>query len=238
MRSGSCCITSSSCDPGRSASSRWNTIWSQMLKTTSSSPFTSSHSFQSWRVQPNGTPFRKPRKSGGSPSGVSSPPQFETTKMKKTMMWVLRSRGAFARSSGRINSTEAPVVPIAFASTAPRPSSAVLSSGVPESAPRTRIPPVTTKRAPSSRMNEAYSLPFSSSSCTPAAPCAATRYAATGSANSAVTIPRLRLLSQKCGVRSGRIAIESSSPANGSTVQSGRSRAWVIASPRTGRRAG
>ena len=175
MRSGSCCITSSSCDPGRSASSRANTIWSQTLKITSSRPFTSSHSFQSWKVHPNGTPFRKPRKSGGSPSGVSRPPQFDTTKMKKTTTWVLRSRGALARSSGRISSTEAPVVPIAFASTAPRPSSAVLSSGVPESEPRTRIPPVIAKRAPSSRMKEAYSLAFSSSSCRPASPCASSR---------------------------------------------------------------
>jgi hypothetical protein len=106
---------------------------------------------------------------------VSRPPQFETTKMKKTTTWVLRTRDSFARSSGRISNTDAPVVPIAFASTAPIASNVVLSSGVPESEPRTRMPPVTTKRAPSRRMNEAYSFAFSASSCTPAAPCTSTR---------------------------------------------------------------
>ena len=35
--------TSSSCEPGRSRSSRSSTIWSQTLKITSSAPFTSSH---------------------------------------------------------------------------------------------------------------------------------------------------------------------------------------------------
>src|SRR5437773_881870 len=42
--------------------------------------------------------------------------------MKKMTMWATRLRGLLARSSGRINKTEAPVVPSRFASTAPMPS--------------------------------------------------------------------------------------------------------------------
>ena len=37
-----------------------------------------------WKVQKNGTPRRKPRNRGGSPSGVSEPPMLATRKMKKT----------------------------------------------------------------------------------------------------------------------------------------------------------
>ena len=38
------------------------------------------------RVQKNGTPWRNPRNSGGSPRGVSEPPILLTRKMKKTMI--------------------------------------------------------------------------------------------------------------------------------------------------------
>ena len=62
--------------------------------------------------------------------------------MKNTTMCALRSRGAFARSSGRISSTDAPVVPIKLASTAPIAEQRRCStSGVPESEPRTWMPP-------------------------------------------------------------------------------------------------
>ena len=100
-------------------------------------PFTRSHGPKRRSVHSNGTPFRKPRKSGGSPSGVRRPPQFETTKMKKTRTCALSTRGAFARRSGRTRSTEAPVVPMTLASAAPRAMSPVFTSGVPESEPRT-----------------------------------------------------------------------------------------------------
>ena len=40
-------------------------------------------------VQKKSTPRRKPRNSGGSPSGVSEPPMFETRKMKNTGTWTL-----------------------------------------------------------------------------------------------------------------------------------------------------
>ena len=43
-------------------------------------------------VQKNGTPCRKPRNSGGSPSGVSRPPMFATRKMKNTKTWALCRR--------------------------------------------------------------------------------------------------------------------------------------------------
>ena len=39
------------------------------------------------RVQKKGTPARKPRKSGGSPSGVRAPPTLATSEMKKTTVW-------------------------------------------------------------------------------------------------------------------------------------------------------
>ena len=39
--------------------------------------------------QKKSTPFRNPRNSGGSPSGVSEPPIFATRKMKNTMVWTL-----------------------------------------------------------------------------------------------------------------------------------------------------
>ena len=63
--------------------------------------------------------LRKPRNSGGSPSGVSEPPALETMKMKNTTTWALWRRLSLARISGRISSMDAPVVPMKLASTAP-----------------------------------------------------------------------------------------------------------------------
>ena len=57
--------------------------------------------------------------------------------MKKTTMCALRWRDALARKSGRIRSTEAPVVPIRLAIRPPKAIRPVLSSGVPESEPPT-----------------------------------------------------------------------------------------------------
>ena len=68
-------------------------------------------------VQKKSTPFRNPRNSGGSPSGVSAPPMLPTRKMKKTTTCVRCRRASLARSSGRIISIDAPVVPITLAST-------------------------------------------------------------------------------------------------------------------------
>ena len=50
--------------------------------------------------------------------GVSAPPTFETTKMKK-MMWYAFSRPALSRMYGRMSSIEAPVVPMKLLITAP-----------------------------------------------------------------------------------------------------------------------
>ena len=94
-----------------------------------------SHCGHSLRVQLNGTPFRKPSSSGGSPMGVRRPPQFATIKMKKMTMWATRLRPLLARKRGRISKTDAPVVPSTLASTAPSPSMPVLTSGVPASEP-------------------------------------------------------------------------------------------------------
>ena len=87
--------------------------------------------YQTWKsVQKNGTPRRKPRKSGGSPMGVSAPPTFETQKMKKTM-WYGLIRPALSRMYGRISSIDAPVVPMRFEITAPMKRSVALMRGLP-----------------------------------------------------------------------------------------------------------
>ena len=94
-------------------------------------------------VQKKPTPFRKPRKSGGSPSGVSEPPAFATRKMKNTTTCTTCLRLSFARKSGRISSMAAPVVPMTLASAVPSASSPVLRRGEPCRLPRTQIPPAT-----------------------------------------------------------------------------------------------
>ncbi len=82
-------------------------------------------------VQRKSTPLRKPRKSGGSPSGVSEPPIFETRKIKNTNTWTLCRRSSLARIIGRISTIEAPVVPTKLADKVPTASIAVLVPGVP-----------------------------------------------------------------------------------------------------------
>ena len=89
------------------------------------------------------TPLRKPRNSGGSPSGVSEPPTLATRKMKKTMVWTLWRRFSLALMIGRINSMAAPVVPIQLAISVPMASIAVLTTGLPFRLPVTRTPPAT-----------------------------------------------------------------------------------------------
>ena len=56
-------------------------------------------------------------------------------KMKKTTRCARARRDSFARKSGRMNSTEAPVVPMTLAQAAPISKSALFMSGVPESEP-------------------------------------------------------------------------------------------------------
>ncbi len=66
---------------------------------------------------------------------------FDTRKMKNTKVCVLRARNALARSTGRMSSMLAPVVPITLASSVPMASSAVFVAGVPTSVPRSSTPP-------------------------------------------------------------------------------------------------
>ena len=100
-------------------------------------------------VQKKSTPRRNPRKSGGSPSGVSEPPIFDTRKMKNTITWTLCRRSSLARMIGRIITMDAPVVPMRLASTVPIASRTVLAPGAPWMLPRTRMPPATVNRASS-----------------------------------------------------------------------------------------
>jgi hypothetical protein len=87
-------------------------------------------------VQKKSTPFRKPRNSGGSPSGVSEPPALLTVKMKNTTTCATCLRLSLARMSGRISSIDAPVVPMTLASTEPAAMMVTLVSGLPCRLPR------------------------------------------------------------------------------------------------------
>ena len=80
-------------------------------------------------TQKKGTPCRKPRNSGGSPSGVSEPPMLATRKMKKTIRCTLLRRQSLARSRGRIRTMAAPVVPISEARKVPISSRTRLTTG-------------------------------------------------------------------------------------------------------------
>src|SRR5205823_1168754 len=164
---------------------------------TSSEAVMVSHCGHSRRVHSNGTPLRKPSRRGGSPTGVSRPPQFATRKMKKTTMCAVRRRLLLARNNGRISRTEAPVVPRRFASTAPRPSIPVFTSGVPESDPWMWMPPAITNSAPMTTMNATYSWIFSCNTARPESPRAIPSCQRTGSAASAATIALSRFQCHK-----------------------------------------
>ena len=92
-------------------------------------------------VQKKSTPCRKPKNRGGSQSGVSAPPILATRKIKNTTMWTVCFLHLFARSSGRINSIEAPVVPIQDASSVPTSKINRFPFGVPDNLPLICIPP-------------------------------------------------------------------------------------------------
>ena len=180
-----------------------------------------SHCGHSRSVHANGTPFRYPSSSGGSPMGVSSPPQFATRKMKKITMCDFRRRLLLARSSGRISNTAAPVVPSRLARTAPRPSMPVFTSGVPASDPRMWMPPAITNSAAMTMMNAAYSPSFSPSTARPGSPSAVPNCQRIGSDNSPATIALWRLECHHAGATSGATAIAASSATNGSALARG-----------------
>ena len=108
-------------------------------------------------VQKKSTPRRKPRNSGGSPSGVNEPPMFATRKIKNTTTWTLCCRSSFARMTGRIITIDAPVVPMMLARNAPSAKRPVFVSGAPWMFPRTRMPPATVNSASSNKMKGIYS---------------------------------------------------------------------------------
>ena len=84
-------------------------------------PTVKSHCGHKRSVQAKGTPFKKPKKRGGSPRGVSRPPMLLTAKMKKITVCFTYLRSELARSTGRMSTIEAPMVPMKLASTAPMP---------------------------------------------------------------------------------------------------------------------
>ncbi len=107
----------------------------------------------------------------------------------------------------------APVVPIRLASNAPTARKAVLTSGVARRSPRSTMPPEITNSAPRSTMNETYS----SAVCTTTPASNVVTYRTTGTPSAALNNPLFRLLSQKCGQRSGMTAMPSNVSANGNT---------------------
>ena len=105
------------------------------------------------QVHRKSTPLRKPRNSGGSPSGVSEPPILADQEDEEHERHGSCARGADWRGScGRISTMEAPVVPRKLAVSVPKARIAVLVAGVPTRLPLTRMPPATTNSANSRRM--------------------------------------------------------------------------------------
>ncbi|MNV43354.1 hypothetical protein D3C71_1350650 [compost metagenome] len=183
---------------------------------TSSAPTRKSVSWKMWlTVQKKSTPFKKPRNSGGSPSGVSEPPALDTMKMKNTTTCATCLRLSLARIRGRISSMDAPVVPMKLASTAPMARMVVLSPGLPCRLPRMKIPPATVNSAVSRITNGMYSATSACTRLTPAMP--GPNVMANGTRNAspqaAATLPKWWC--QKIGARSGMRAIDSRMPANG-----------------------
>src|SRR5690625_2157589 len=116
-----------------------------------------------------------------------------------------------------MSSIAAPVVPMKEAIAAPNPRNSVFTPGLARMSPARWIPPEMTNNARSKMMNCAYST---SASATGIGPSNTVMYRATGIPSASATSSLLRLLSRQrsvAGMR-GRIAIHSSSAANGITV--------------------
>ena len=109
---------------------------------------------------PDRADFKPANSSAGSVSvtdttpELAAPPMFETRKMKNTTVCTVRVRTLLVRSSGRMNSIEAPVVPTIEAARAPHARNAVFTSGVASRSPSRTTPPEMTNRLPSSAMKE------------------------------------------------------------------------------------
>ena len=108
-------------------------------------------------VQKKLMPFKKPRKRGGSPSGVREPPILATRKIKKMIICTLCFLDLFAFNSGRIKRIAEPVVPIHDDKIVPIDIMAVLINGVPARYPFNLIPPEIVKRDRRRMINGKYS---------------------------------------------------------------------------------
>ena len=78
---------------------------------------------------------------------------MDTRKIKNTTVCTQRERHWFARSSGRIMTMEAPVVPIQEARSVPMSSRIRLVLGVPAKSPSRQMLPATQNKPNSSTMN-------------------------------------------------------------------------------------
>jgi len=148
---------------------------------------------------------------------------LQTMKMRKMTVCLMCVRSALARSTGRMRSIAAPVVPMKLASTAPTARKRMLLRGVASGSPVTYTPPEIVNSAASSRMNEMYSCRVPPMLCRPSAPKATAKYTTTGTPKSAATSALLRFFANHSSAVSGRMAIQRSSPTNGPTSHGLRS---------------
>jgi len=116
------------------------------------------HTGVSLNVQVNGTPFKKPRNKGGSPSGVRRPPILETRNIKKMYICETFFRHLFIFINGLMRTILAPVVPIKLAKIAPIIRIMEFKRGFPLPEILMTIPPEITNSEPRSIINEIYSI--------------------------------------------------------------------------------
>ena len=108
-------------------------------------------------VQKKSTPFKKPKKRGGSPRGVKDPPMLATKNIKNTMIWTFFFLNVFALIRGRIKSIAAPVVPIQLAKTVPMKIIPVFNKGVPTNDPFKQTPPEIVNKDSNNMIKGTYS---------------------------------------------------------------------------------
>ena len=172
--------------------------------------------------------LRKPRNSGGSPSGVSEPPALLTMKMKKTTTCATCLRLSLARISGRISSIDAPVVPMKLASTAPM---AMKRDVQRRAAVQVAAHVDAAGRREQRDQQDDERHVFGDAACGPAraprppAPNASANGSRKASAQPSAILPKWWC--QSCGASSGSRAIDSSMPANGTPHQADNARRRV-----------
>ena len=108
-------------------------------------------------VQKKSTPCRKPRNSGGSPSGVNAPPMFETRKMKNTTTWALKRRPLIGANKRPDQDHRGAGRPNEAGDHGAEAEDRRVDGGEPLSVPLITMPPAAVNSASSMRMKGRYS---------------------------------------------------------------------------------